>query len=658
MPHDQLVGTTLDERYLVRARVARGGMSTVYLATDLRLNRDVAVKVLFPHLADDARYMGKLQQEARIAASLSHPHLVHMYDFRAVDGFAYLVMEYIPGHTLRDVMNARGAMGPDDALDLLDPIVEGLAAAHTKGLVHRDVKPENVLISGDGRITIGDFGLSRDASAASGTATLMGTVAYISPELANQGAADARSDIYSTGILLYELLTGHQPYRGDSAIQVAMAHVTGTVPAPSLERPGLSPEVDELVRYMTEKEPDNRPPNGAALLEDLRHIRAGLPRTRTAYPATAPAVPGPQPTEVITRAPQATTVLPAGSGLYVPGDLVAPGAEAGPDEPARSKRQARAVAKAQARAAAIPTKSLQKGHPRRRAVIWVLVVLLLALLGAGAGWFFGLGPGALATVPSVGNKTVPQARSLLERAGFTGTTVSDVFNEQVAAGLVVTSDPAADARVRKFQVITLLVSKGPVLYGVPDVVGMPRDVAQAAIAGAHLAVGVVTESYDAKVPAGVVLGQDPPADAQKRGGTTINLIVSKGPRPVPVPSVAGQSSDDAVKELTDAGLVAVIRPDRVFSRTVPEGAVAGQDPAGGTLPPGGTVQLTISKGPRMIHVPSFVGQQAADAQRQLEALGFKVQIENLLGGFFGTVRFQDPENTDAPEGSTVTLRVI
>ncbi|WP_288027072.1 protein kinase, partial [Arthrobacter sp.] len=275
-PFDPLIGTTVDDRYLVLAKVARGGMSTVYLAKDVRLNRNIALKILHAHLATDNAFIERLQREAWSAASLSHPHVVQIHDHGVGAEHAYLVLEYIDGHTLRDIINSRAPLTPRQALDLLDPIVEGLAAAHAAGLVHRDVKPENVLVSRSGWVKIGDFGLSRAVTTTTSTGTLLGTVGYIAPELVNGDGGDARSDIYSAGIMLYELLTGDQPFRGQVPIAVAMQHVRDDVPAPSAAVPGLPSEMDELVRYMTEKDPDNRPANGASLLEDLRHIRHTL----------------------------------------------------------------------------------------------------------------------------------------------------------------------------------------------------------------------------------------------------------------------------------------------------------------------------------------------------------------------------------------------
>lgn len=706
VPNDPLIGSIIDDRYLVLSKVARGGMSTVYLAKDVRLNRNIALKILHPHLATDNAFIERLQREAWSAASLSHPHVVQIHDHGAGAAHAYLVLEYIDGHTLRDVINKEHALTPRQALDLLDPIVEGLAAAHAAGLVHRDVKPENVLISRSGWVKIGDFGLSRAVTTTTNTGTLLGTVGYIAPELVNGEGGDARSDIYSAGIMLYELLTGEQPFHGQVPIAVAMAHVRDAVPAPSTIVPGLPAEMDELVRYMTEKDPDNRPANGASLLEDLRHIRTTLTPTELdaggSKDSSAPELAaGPSAaadtaaltsalgreddqaagtdvietsgdssaTTVITAPTYPTSILPASSRLYVDEtESAVPGV--GPDgfgdydaddassEQALSKREARAEAKTRARAAAQPTKTLGNGHPRRRAILWVAAVVVLGILAAFAGWFLALGPGALATVPDVHNRSVTQAQKLLNEQGFERLPTTDVFDELIAAGMVVDTDPAAGASQRRFLGVTMHVSRGPVLYKVPPVAGKPLPEATTALTDAHLALGTVTEAFDEKVPAGIVLSQNPAAGTEFRNGTTVNLAVSKGPTPIPVPSVVGKTEAAAKTALKDLGLVPAIAPEQLNSPTVPAGSVISQTPESGNLTAGGTVTLTVSKGPKMVKVPDMVGKQVGAATAELKALGFNVSVENLLGGFFGTVRFQDPQGGEAPEGSIITLKVI
>ncbi|WP_026538793.1 Stk1 family PASTA domain-containing Ser/Thr kinase [Arthrobacter sp. 9MFCol3.1] len=714
---DALVGNLVDNRYQVQSRLARGGMSTVYLATDQRLERDVALKVLHPHLADDPQFLDRLGREAKAAARLSHPHVVGVLDQGEDGRLAYLVMEFIKGHTLRDDLNDKGALSPRLALALIDPVVEGLGAAHAAGMIHRDIKPENVLIADDGRIKLGDFGLARAISTSTSTGALIGTVAYLSPELVLGKQADARSDIYSVGIMLYEMITGRQPFDGDVPIQVAYQHVNSTVGAPSLVVPGLAAEIDELVQWCTDRDPDKRPVDGSALLSELRHIRTNLSdaeldlqppaAVRSALPAVAappnrppggarPASDGQdtahvlpptgmptelqtevygslaRPTEMISRTSgNPTTVMsgaprrPAYGPLSTPDEAAYDG-DAGYDDPAEgavapSKRAQRKLdrdeEKARQRAAATPTRTLHEGNPRRRGLLWIVLLVVAALLAAVAGWFFGMGPGSPGTIPPVANKTVAEAQDLLRTAGFQST-VKDVFDDDISPGLVVGSEPTAGEVIRKFQPVALAVSKGPELFPLPELTGKSLDEAKTTLNGAQMALGPITETFDEKAPAGTVLAQAPRSGNPVRHGTPVGLTVSKGPQPIPVPDVRGQAQDAAVNALEAAGLKAVVAPEPINDRNVPKGAVLAQDPASGNLTKGGTVTLTISKGPKLVEVPNFIGKQVKEARAALEELGFVVKVDEYLGGFFGTVRVQDPVDTAVPEGSTITLTVV
>lgn len=691
---DPLLETLVDNRYLVRSRIARGGMSTVYLATDTRLDRDVALKVLYPHLAADRGFLDRFEREAKSAARLSHPHVVGVLDQGVTDSLSYLVMEYVPGRTLRDVLNERHRLSPRLALAMMDAVVDGLAAAHEAGLVHRDVKPENVLLASSGAIKIADFGLARAVTTSTNTGTLVGTVAYLAPELVTGAGADARSDIYSAGIMLYEMLTGSQPFTGEVPIQVAFAHVHSSVPAPSAACPGLAEDLDELVLWCTSQDPEGRPVDGRALLGELRHIRTSLTDEQLDFhaPGSPPAQrPGqgdrttvmtptpsgatevisqaqPHATEVLQRTDNATTVLghPLTAEGYQDDDgYDGHGDDDDGDYPGLSPRAGRRLAKKDfkasqkeaSRAAQRPEVSLRPGRPRRRGVLLALLVTLLVAAAAFAGWFFGAGPGALVSIPEVSNTSVEAAGSRLGEEGLRYTT-SEVYDEVISAGMVVGTDPAAAQQIRRFQPVTLLVSRGPELFSVPNVIQRSLDDAREKMTEAGLATGTVTEEFSEDVPAGQVLAQVPAADADLRRGTPVDLTVSKGPAPVEVPVVAGKTEQEAVRLIQEAGLSATVSPERINSVDVPKGSVAVQTPSSGLVERGGTVTLTISDGPRMVQVPSYVGKQADTAREELERLGFRVEVNEILGGFFGTVRAQDPAGGTAPEGSVIKLTVV
>ncbi|HET7415380.1 MAG TPA: PASTA domain-containing protein [Arthrobacter sp.] len=668
---DDLVGAVVDQRYLVQARLARGGMSTVYLATDQRLERDVALKVMHSHLADDDSFLNRFSQEAKSAARLSHPHVVGVLDQGHDGPLVYLVMEYVPGRTLRALMEERRRLQPRLALAMMDAVVEGLAAAHDAGLVHRDVKPENVLLAEDGRIKVGDFGLARAVSTSTNTGTLIGTVAYIAPELVTGGSADERSDIYSVGIMLYEMLTGHHPYTGDIPIQVAFQHVNSEVPAPSAELPQLAEDLDELVQWCTAHDPEDRPIDAAALLGELRHIRTTLSDEELDYDADSPGGTAPhRNTEVISGGILPTTVLSQNRNS-------GPSASVARDQPAGnqqetqhigqirsaraarrdSKREQKAQDKEQAKAAQQPERSLRRGNPRRRAWLWILAVVLISLLVSWAAWFVAAGPAALTSVPKVSGRTVAEAQQLLAKRGLEST-ARDIHHGNIPDGRVVRVDPAASTEIRKFEDVTLFVSIGPEMFSVPDVTGGTIEEATTELKDAQLMMGGVTRQYHEDVPAGTVLSQSIGADQERRRNTAVDVVVSKGPRPIDVPSVVGETQEAAEGILANAGLETVVADRRAFHPSIPEGSVVSQQPAQGQLFRGDSVTLTLSKGPEMVEVPNFIGDQVEEAAERLEELGFQVEVNNILGGFFGTVRDQDPVDTSVPKGSVVTLTVV
>ncbi|WP_417233960.1 protein kinase domain-containing protein [Arthrobacter sp.] len=703
-------GTLIDGRYRIIERLAVGGMSTVYRATDIRLERSVALKLLHPHLAEDPAFVERFRTEAITAAGFSHPHIVGVLD-TGVDGTtAYLAMELIRGHTLRQLLKDQGRLAPRQTLALLDAIVEGLSAAHTVGLVHRDIKPENVLLSDSGQIKVADFGLARAATNQTSTGNLIGTVAYVSPELVTGAPADARSDIYALGIMAYEMLTGQQPFVADTPIAVAYKHVTSDVPAPSLVLPGLATDLDELVEFCTRREPEDRPQDAEALLGEIRQIRRTLTDEQLDHPAVEPRETGgpafaPHPptsvgesaagsdeTEVIDRGGQqgnATEVIGGGSNetsviaaagatralprlqdgtdtgqlsAVVPVSETTPTGDDRPLSPRARERQARkddkSARKQWAREAQKPRESLESPSSRRRGWILGIVLFLVAVVVATGAWFFGMGPGSPVQIPQFSGQPTATAVQSLAADGV-ASTQRQVFDEQIKQGRVVGSEPEAGATIRRYQSVELLISKGPELFAVPNVVGRDAKAVDKTLKSAHVTAGKVSREYNESIAAGLVVSQDPAPDRQVRRGTKVAYVVSRGPAPVKVPDVTGRSEKDAVATLEAAGLTAK-KAGEEFDAKIAKGSVISQDPASGTAKRDSTVTYTVSKGPKMVEVPGVRGKQLDEATRILEEAGFVVKVnESSFGIIFNTVATQDPKaGSKQPEGSTITIGVV
>ncbi|MFM9133860.1 MAG: Stk1 family PASTA domain-containing Ser/Thr kinase [bacterium] len=621
---DALIGTLVDGRYQVLRRLARGGMATVYEALDTRLDRTVALKVMNPALAEDPEFVSRFRREARAAAQLAHPHVVAVYDQGETDGVPYLAMEYVPGRTLRDVLREHGPLTPEQALTVLDPVLEALAAAHDAGFVHRDVKPENILISDDGRVKVTDFGLARAVtnvtSATQGM--LIGTVAYLSPEHVERGVADGRSDVYGAGICLFEMATGQVPFAAENPLSVAYQHVNSDVPSPSSLRPGTPPDVDALVARATRRDPDLRYPDARSFLADVRRVRRELPPPRP-----------------LTTGPTDTLVVPAG--------LL----------PAQPVKAAPPPAAAQARPPAHRAAPRQRGRGRGWAI--AIVLLLLVVAGAAAaGWYLAAGPGKTVVVPGILGLDRATAEAELAAADLNLTVSSEEYSETVKKGLIISSDPEPGSDASAGSAVAVVLSLGPERYDVPALIGLTVDEASAALASANLALGSVSEEYDPVAPLGQVIATDPPVGDSVKSGTPVNLVVSRGPKPVKIPDLAGTPLDDATAQLEDAGLLVTVTEE--FSSDYSFGNVISTTPsAGEKVDVGGTVTLVVSKGPPPVPVPDVVGMSRDDAVIVLENAGFVVAVNEPPVTPLNEVVLQDPGGgTELPYGSTVTITVI
>ncbi|WP_020077365.1 Stk1 family PASTA domain-containing Ser/Thr kinase [Cryocola sp. 340MFSha3.1] len=622
---DPMIGRLIDGRYQVRSRIARGGMATVYLATDLRLERRVAIKIMHGHLADDSTFKSRFVQEARSAARLAHPNVVNVFDQGQDSDMAYLVMEYLPGITLRDLLKDYGKLTPEQTIDIMEAVLSGLAAAHKAGIVHRDLKPENVLLADDGRIKIGDFGLARAASANTATGqALLGTIAYLSPELVTRGVADARSDIYALGIMMYEMLTGQQPFQGEQPMQIAYQHANDAVPAPSSKNPAVPAELDELVLWATEKDPDRRPRDAREMLDRLLEAEKAL-RGEAVL----------QPTMVL---PPAYEIDQGDTQIINP-----------------------AIRQQVASSTPAAATTLTAAAAKRRSKGWWLFALVLVLAGvaAGTGWYFGAGPGSLVAIPNVVNKAPDAAVSQLQKLGFK-TAQAPEYSTTVAAGMVSSTDPGAGVPAGRGSTVTLRVSQGPKPVTIPPLAGTTIDTAKSAITGVGAKVGTVAEQFDAKVPANTVISAtraDNGADISGGGSyfeaASVNLVVSVGA----IPDVAGKSVEDATATLSKVKLLTSAGPQS-YSDTVEEGDVISAQPQHEPVRPGDTLLLETSKGPEPVTIPDVAGKTWDVAKKALTDAGFKLKysaIADVAPSAFVVSKVSPAGGTQAPKGSTITV---
>lgn len=667
---DPLIGRVLEGRYRIQSRLARGGMSTVYVAVDERLDRMVAVKVMAAALSADPAFTDRFTREARTAAKLTHLNAVSVYD-QGTDTapgqpgsapLVFLVMELVPGRTLRELLRERGRLSPAEAVSIMEPVLAALTAAHRAGLVHRDVKPENILLSDEGVVKVADFGLARAVEAdatSTRTGLMMGTVAYCSPEQISRGRADQRSDVYSAGVVLFELLTGSPPYQGDSAVNVAYQHVHGRVPAPSTRARGIPPELDELVVRVTDSEPSGRPLDAGAFLAELSDVRHDLALPVVPVPARPRPAPGSAalhgadaPTQAVGtarithngRGPNATDPLGRASGRH---DTIAVDAtDDAPPPPVVIPPPKRARKQVSART-----------RRRRRGLVALILVLLLGLAAALGGWW--LLAGRFSRVPDVAGTSQPAAATRLRSAGFKiDSAVEQTFDETVAANLVIKTDPGSGSRLARGRTITLVVSKGQDRILLPDESGKSPTTAQDELQTLRIKV-VTTQAANDTVPPDTVIGTTPAAGTKVKPDTVVQLVVSSGPPVLTVPNVTGNSQAQATATLKDAGFAVTVTQD--FSSTVPTGAVISEDPgANSRAVKFSAVTISISKGPQLVTIPQLPnGTKTADATSQLEQLGLQVTVTKSFGGFLGlVVGLNPPAGTSVPVGTTVTLTVV
>jgi eukaryotic-like serine/threonine-protein kinase len=658
------IGQLLDGRYLVESQIARGGMATVYHARDVRLERTVALKIAHPELARDQEFVARFISEARSAARLSSPNVVAVFDQGSTGDLHYIAMEYVPGPTLRELLVARGHLSPREALDIIERVLFGLAAAHDAGIIHRDVKPENVLLGTGTSVKVADFGLARAAAGIRHTKTglLIGTAAYLAPEQVTSSSSDERTDVYACGVMLFEMLTGVQPHTGESPLAVAYKHVNSVVPPPSSVNPELPAALDAIVALGTSRDPELRPPDARHYLRAITEVRRGMPLppvTRAAagiagngsgYPGASSAAPlpsdlasasgahgrrpdgGPGVTAPVGHlAGQAPGSAGANHTMIVPTGLDDDYGDGGGSAP-RARRRARGYR----------DPFLQRWLFSRRILIIVAVLLL-----AGIAWW--VTDGRYFTVPAVAGLSASSARAELSSAGLVVSGTAR-YSNTVPAGEVIRTDPTAGTRVTHGGKITLISSLGPVLITVPPVTGQPVAQADQALTAAGLTPAQPTYQPSATIPQGVVIATNPVAYTHWPKTKPVGLVVSAGP---PLPNLVGQPISTAQAEASTDGFS--LNQITVTNSSQPADTVIKQSPAPDTpITSGEVVSVWVSQGPPQVTVPDVTGQNLNDAEAALTAAGFNVSVSQLGPG--NRVITYSPQGQQ-PQGSTITLTV-
>ena len=600
-----MVGRILNSRYELEQLIGTGGMADVYRARDNLLGRTVAVKILHPQFAKDPVFIERFRQEAQAAANLNQSNIVNVFDWGIEDSTYYIVMEYVQGRDLKSIIVQGGPLMPERAVEIAMAICLALDAASARGIVHRDIKPQNIIVTGDGQIKVMDFGIARTAggSAMTQTGTIMGTAQYISPEQAQGRVADPRSDLYSLGIVLYEMLTGKVPFNGENPVAIAYKHVREDPLAPSLMNPDISPELEAVVMKALAKNPENRYQSAIEMRSDLERCLEGAP----VY---------------------ATPVLP-------------------PEDVARGQTQAYAM---------------QGGPPPRRsrtAWLWVLVIAIVLAAVAVGVWAIVINTGGI-KVPNVIGMKRSDAEAQLKKLGLVMSVTKEEVNASVPKDTVSSQSPDPKTKLSKGGVVEVTVSKGPDMAAVPNLVGLTAAGAQEALTALGLKLGDTQEQFSSQ-PKGRIAQQNPPAAAQVPKGTSVTIVVSKGPEMVLVPNVVNMSKDEATTKLEAAGLQA--DPQTVTSTTDPEGVVKTQSPAGGqSVPKGSKVTINVTQKPTQKAVPNVVGSTKDSATATLTAAGFtqvSVVLENTtVPANVGKVLSQDPASgTQAFVTDTVIITV-
>jgi len=603
-----LTGELIDNRYLLQRQIASGGMATIYAGLDTRLDRPVAVKIMHAHLANDEAFVSRFIKEAKATAALSHPNIVSIQDQGWNEGgppAVFLVMELVEGSTLRDYLNEKGSLTVEQTFQLITPVLSALSAAHRIGIIHRDIKPENILISKDGRIKVADFGLARNImmgqTMTAESSVVLGSVSYLSPEQVQRGVADARSDIYAVGIVLFEMLTGSKPYSGETPIQIAYRHVNDRIPNIQTIKSEIPTSIAELVYEATAPNPDQRPKNAEELLNILREIQAKIDPKRRQMSLELDLPP------IINKKNKRgkVSVTSALGGIKEKTSQLISTKPINISKPEDSIR----------------TKKRKVSRRVRRNRIIALFFLIALIFGS----YQILNAGKI-SVPSLVGMSQGEAKNDLKDLGLNIQVVEEVFSEDVAKGKIIATKPGGGGKISPAGTVGLIVSKGQERIIVPTLNGLTPDVASGKISDLGLSVGQINESFDMKVAAGFVIGTDPKDGSEVRRKSIVNLIVSKGVEQLVLPSYVGKGGEQALSELNDLGFDVNVKYS--FSDSIFKGQVVTQRPERSDLiSKGSKIELEISKGSEFVFVPNVLGKNKNDASVDLENLGLKVSTK-------------------------------
>ena len=627
-----LSGELIDGRYQLISQIAQGGMASIYSALDTRLDRKVAVKIMHPHLAQDEAFVNRFIREAKAAAALTHPNAVSVQDqgwnTNGVPA-VFIVMEMVEGSTLREYLDESGKFGVAQTLQYLTAILGALAAAHKLGIIHRDIKPENILISNDGRIKIADFGLAHGALIGSTltaeSSVVLGSVSYLSPEQVQRGISDARSDVYSTGILAYELLVGEKPFSGDSPIQIAYMHVNNRVPRVSQSRSDIPKELDDLVYAATSSNPDERPRDAAVFLSGVQDIARSIDPKRNQLSLE----------------------------LDIPMQKISEKSSKMKKKKLNPEPVREITEEKPKREMTAGTKRRTSKRVRRNRII---AATLAVALGIGS-WYALIGPGSRIVVPSVVGASIEEANAALAPLGLTSEVIERRFDEDIASGKILESDPSGGDKVDAGGRVNLVVSKGQERYVIPVLTGLTPSAALKVLTSQPLKSAGISEEFNTTIPKGLVISSNPPNGQKVKRDTPVSILVSKGIEEIALTTYVGQSADQAQNELTEAGFN--VESSFAYSESVAAGAVVSQTPAGVvSAPKGSTITLVVSKGSKFVFIPNVYSIETNKAMATLKDLGLKVKVRSIGKKTVKYVTNVSPKiGTKVLRGTVVTITV-